>query len=91
MGAKSRGLKQTSVSKHTPELPRLRRLEVRLGTRSLCHHCQAPSPSRPAHPPLTHEQGQSCQGLQGRAGPGSYLDLGCVAGPALSMQGGLHL
>lgn len=40
---KSRGLKPTSVSQYAPELPQPYRLEVRLGTRSLCHHDQAPS------------------------------------------------
>lgn len=45
----------------------------------------------PSHPSVSHDQGQSCQELQGRGGPGSYLDLGSVAGPGLSMQGGLHL
>lgn len=50
-------------------------------------------PSSPGSLPLSsaHDQGQSCQELQQRSSPGSYLDLGGVAGPELSMQGGLHL
>lgn len=42
-GVKSRGLKPTSVSQYALELPQPYRLEVGLGTRSLCHHDQAPS------------------------------------------------
>lgn len=42
-GVKSRGLKLTSVPQYLPELLQPYRLEVRLGTRSLCHHDQAPS------------------------------------------------
>lgn len=85
---KSTGRKQTSVSKHTPELPQL--CSWRSGwEQGVCDITEA-SPS-PSHPPRPHDQGQSCWELQGRGGPGSYLDLGSVARPGLSMQGGLHL
>lgn len=88
-GSWEQGRLERERPEHTLELPQLCRLEVRLGTRSLCPNQQA-VPLSPSRPPLPHDQGQSCQELQGR-GPGSYLDLRGVAGPGLSMQGGLHL
>lgn len=71
-GVKSRGLKQTSVSKHTPELSQLCSWRSGWG-QGVC----AITRLSPSHPPLPHDQGQSCQKLQGRGGPGSYLDLCC--------------
>lgn len=87
-GGEEYRLKQTSVSKHTPELPQLCSWRSGWG-QGVCAITRG-SPL-PLPPPLPHGQGQSSWKLQGREGPGSYLDLGRVAGPGLSMQGGLHL